>query len=297
MSRPAPSPGDAEPDDRTVRRFTPGVVPARTPPADPTSQLGPGEPLDPTRTFGPEDGPPPVDPTRRFEEAAQLPPTSVDLPYSAPPVSAQPAPLPPAYPAPVPPQSPYAPPAAFAPPAGYAPADPYAPPAGYAPADPYAPPAAAYAPPGPYAPPVQAYSPPAGPPQPPAAAFAPPPPGYAPPPPPGYAPPGYGPPGAYPPPQPYQQVVMAVAAPTSGWAVASLVLGIIGLLGGWCAFGIPCLLAVVLGHIGYHETKRGAKSGKGLAVAGLVMGYICVVPGVLFTLWVIGAGTYGASFS
>jgi hypothetical protein len=117
-------------------------------------------------------------------------------------------------------------------------------------------------------PPVQAYSPP---------------------------PPGYGPPGGYPP--PYPQVVMAVAPPTSGWAVASLVLGIIGLLGGWCAFGIPCLLAVILGHIGYHETSRGLKSGKGLAVAGLVMGYLCVVPGVLLTLWVFGAGAYGASFS
>ncbi|PSK67364.1 hypothetical protein B0E53_00710 [Micromonospora sp. MH33] len=44
-------------------------------------------------------------------------------------------------------------------------------------------------------------------------------------------------------------------------ATASLVLGILGVLGGWCLFDLPCALAVVLGHLALRETRDGTRSG------------------------------------
>ncbi|WP_433320116.1 DUF4190 domain-containing protein [Micromonospora chersina] len=73
---------------------------------------------------------------------------------------------------------------------------------------------------------------------------------------------------------------------TSGMATASLVLGILGVLGGWCLFGLPCVLAVILGHLALRETRDGMRSGHGMAVAGLVLGYVFVGPMILFTVMV-----------
>jgi len=71
---------------------------------------------------------------------------------------------------------------------------------------------------------------------------------------------------------------MAPGRPTSGAAVASMVLGIVGIVFGCYTFGVPNLLAVVLGHIGYAATRNAQVGGRGMAVAGLVMGYLMVVP-------------------
>src|SRR5215813_3672460 len=66
---------------------------------------------------------------------------------------------------------------------------------------------------------------------------------------------------------------MAIGQPqTSGKAIGSLVCGIVGLL-------IPFIggvVAIVLGHLGLSEIKRsaGRVKGDGLAIAGLVMGYL-----------------------
>jgi hypothetical protein len=101
--------------------------------------------------------------------------------------------------------------------------------------------------------------------------------------------------GPYPPVgycQPPHIVVQAL--PTSGTATASMVLGILGVLGGWCLFGLPCVLAVILGHIGLHETRHGTKSGRGMAVTGLVLGYVFVGPMIVFTIMVFFGGVIGA---
>lgn len=101
-------------------------------------------------------------------------------------------------------------------------------------------------------------------------------------------PPAYGPQGYQPP------VHYVTGPPTSGTAVASLIFGLIGILGGWCAFGIPCLIAVVLGHAAMKETKSGAKSGHGLAVAGLILGYFVVIPAVILSI-MLGIGGIGVA--
>lgn len=71
----------------------------------------------------------------------------------------------------------------------------------------------------------------------------------------------------------------------SGYATASLVLGIFGIFGGWCLFGLPCLLAIILGHIGYAETKGGRLRGREAAFWGAALGYLIVVPAVIFGIF------------
>lgn len=102
-----------------------------------------------------------------------------------------------------------------------------------------------------------------------------------------YGPPGYGPPPGYGWPRPVQN---------SGYATASLVFGILGILGGWCMFGLPCLVAIVTGHFGLAETKNGQKTGNGSAIAGLILGYIGVIPMALITFFVV-LGWFGSSVS
>ena len=61
---------------------------------------------------------------------------------------------------------------------------------------------------------------------------------------------------------------------TSGLAVASLVLGIISVVGG-ATILIPPILAVVFGHISVSTcNKKTHLEGKGMGIAGLVMGWL-----------------------
>jgi hypothetical protein len=68
-------------------------------------------------------------------------------------------------------------------------------------------------------------------------------------------------------------------------AVAALVLGIIGFFGNVCSCGVPSVVAIVLGHIGMAQTKSGAVGGRGMAVAGLVLGYIVFVPVIIIIVF------------
>ncbi len=76
--------------------------------------------------------------------------------------------------------------------------------------------------------------------------------------------------------------VRPLAGGTNGFAVASLVLGIVGLT----AFPlIPSILALIFGYKGRREIDRsgGMQEGRGLAVAGIVLGWI----GCAFLLLVV----------
>lgn len=61
---------------------------------------------------------------------------------------------------------------------------------------------------------------------------------------------------------------------TNGFAIAALVLGILGLVG-FPPF-IPSILALIFGYKGKREIDRsgGTQQGRGLAVAGIVLGWI-----------------------
>jgi hypothetical protein len=89
-----------------------------------------------------------------------------------------------------------------------------------------------------------------------------------------YGPPAYG---AYAPPE------------TNGLAVASLVCS----LAGFFACGVPTIVGVVLGHVARGQIRRseGRQTGDGLALAGLIVGYLMIAGFIcLILLIVIGSG-------
>lgn len=75
--------------------------------------------------------------------------------------------------------------------------------------------------------------------------------------------------------------------PTSGLATTSMIMGIGSFLGGFVFLGIPCLVAIIAGHMALKETKYGLKSGHGQAVAGLWLGYLMLIPALVIDFMVI----------
>ena len=87
--------------------------------------------------------------------------------------------------------------------------------------------------------------------------------------------------------------VQTAAPQTSALAIVSLVAGILGLI--W--FG--SIIAVICGHIARSNIRNseGALNGDGLAVAGLILGYIGLVIGLVILLVIGGIGLWGFSMS
>ena len=75
---------------------------------------------------------------------------------------------------------------------------------------------------------------------------------------------------------------LEAAGTSNGFCVASLVLGVIGLPGA-CLLGIPSLLALIFGIIGYNQVTRagGEGGGKGMAIAGIVLGIVGLIIAVM----------------
>ena len=69
-------------------------------------------------------------------------------------------------------------------------------------------------------------------------------------------------------------------------AIACLVLG---LFGGSLLFFIGSILAVVFGHIALNQIKQsdGELGGRGLAIAGLILGYLVIVSSVMVGIAVV----------
>jgi hypothetical protein len=84
---------------------------------------------------------------------------------------------------------------------------------------------------------------------------------------------------------PYGQPQYRVAPPrnSDGWGIASLILSIV-----WLG-GLGSLLAVVFGHIGISRTRRERGSASGLAVAGLVLGYLGIALVLLVLVFAVPA--------
>jgi hypothetical protein len=106
------------------------------------------------------------------------------------------------------------------------------------------------------------------------------------------------------PPQPYQQQFgppfgYPAAPRTNGMAVASLVCGLAGVLLSWFTFGIPSILAAVFGGVGLKQLRESETeaSGKGMAIAGLVLGVLVLIPALLLIVFVGAAGIFGLGTS
>jgi hypothetical protein len=89
---------------------------------------------------------------------------------------------------------------------------------------------------------------------------------------------------------------VATAAPTSGLAIASLVLGLVSfVVGTWILTAIP---GVICGHKARRQIRESPfpMEGAGMATAGLVMGYIVigltllVILGILAVFLFVGVG-------
>lgn len=93
------------------------------------------------------------------------------------------------------------------------------------------------------------------------------------------------PPGVYPSPPPGFQY--AQAGRTSGLAIASLVLGILWL------YWIGSILAVIFGHVVISQSHRDETlRGRGMAIAGLVLGYVGIALLILGIIVVAADNNY-----
>ena len=89
--------------------------------------------------------------------------------------------------------------------------------------------------------------------------------------------------------QPYAYGVPPPALQTNGMAVASMVLGIVGIFL-FCLYAIPCIMAVTFAAISLNQFKTHPNtfSGRGMAIAGLVTGLV----GIALLVLLIGAGNF-----
>jgi len=92
-------------------------------------------------------------------------------------------------------------------------------------------------------------------------------------------------------PPPAAPAVPVATARTSGMAVASLVLGIVSF---FCVgfFVVVPILAIVFGHLALDRIAQsgGWVKGRGLAIAGAVLGWIFIVPAVIAAFAWLGYG-------
>lgn len=74
-----------------------------------------------------------------------------------------------------------------------------------------------------------------------------------------------------------------MAPATSGYAIASLICSLLGYVG---VLGFGTILGIIFGHLALREIDRsnGMLQGRGMAQAGLILGYIAVGIGVLALL-------------
>ena len=87
-------------------------------------------------------------------------------------------------------------------------------------------------------------------------------------------------------PVPYRQGAHPAVLPrTNSMAVASMVCGICQLFF-WFVAGIP---AIVFGHVARRQIRETGEAGSGLALAGLIMGYVGVIAPLLLILLALGA--------
>ena len=99
----------------------------------------------------------------------------------------------------------------------------------------------------------------------------------------GYQPqPGYpGQPGWGPAPAGYSGYVYAPVRPTNGMAIAAMVTSIASLL---VCYGLPGIVGALLGHSARKRIKETGEDGDGMALAGIIVGWIGFAISMLVTV-------------
>ncbi|WP_336651506.1 MULTISPECIES: DUF4190 domain-containing protein [unclassified Leucobacter] len=97
--------------------------------------------------------------------------------------------------------------------------------------------------------------------------------------------------------QPYAQqsyqAAYVTSAPTNTLAILSMIASIVGLF----TFALFAIGGVVMGHISLNQIKRTGESGRGMAIAGLIVGYVAIGFWVLLLLFYIVAIGFAISAS
>jgi len=94
---------------------------------------------------------------------------------------------------------------------------------------------------------------------------------------------------AYPP--PYGYAAVPLKPPTNGMAIAALVVSCVGVLG-LCAYGLGGwigAIGAILGHVSRRQIRERGDGGGGMALAGVIVGWIATG---LFVLAGIGWGIF-----
>ncbi|MDT5236144.1 MAG: hypothetical protein QOF47_2131 [Mycobacterium sp.] len=110
----------------------------------------------------------------------------------------------------------------------------------------------------------------------------------------------YPPPYPPPPPQPYSGFTPPPTGPRNGLGVTALVLAIIGLVFCWTVAGgiILGLCAIIIGFVARGRVKRGDATNGGVAIAGIVLGFLAIIVSLIFIpIWIgvfkeSGVGNY-----
>ena len=94
------------------------------------------------------------------------------------------------------------------------------------------------------------------------------------------------PPPAYP---QYGYPMVVAAPPTNGLAIASLVVSLVGVFG-LCGYGLGGYIGIVgaiLGHVGRRQIRERGEGGDGLALAGVIVGWITAGIAVAATILIV----------
>ena len=102
-----------------------------------------------------------------------------------------------------------------------------------------------------------------------------------------------------PPAQPYNPIIGGSPQQQNGMAIAALICGIIGAVLGLCCWPlgiIASIAALITGFLGLKQSDASGGSGRGMAIAGLVLGGIGILLAVLVLVF-YGVTILGGSTS
>jgi hypothetical protein len=88
---------------------------------------------------------------------------------------------------------------------------------------------------------------------------------------------------------PYGYPVVAAAAPTNGLAIASMIVSIVAVLG-LCGYGLGGYLGIlgaIFGHVSRRQIRERGEAGDGMALAGIILGWVSTVIAVLATVGIV----------
>jgi hypothetical protein len=82
----------------------------------------------------------------------------------------------------------------------------------------------------------------------------------------------------------YGAPVMAPTSRTNGMSIASMVIALVGLLTFWC-YGVPGIVfgavGAIMGHVAKRQIAERSEQGGGMALAGIIIGWISVLLGLI----------------